>query len=155
MLRIALSIGGVFATLLIWWQGVRSHGAGWDEYWPALPVFALVTGLSYIALNLPQLRHDRAVQTVDWLALKVKIVEYERQLEAMNAPAAPITQTVDIDPNAQRLYRWVAWWTDALEYIHYATDCRPRECYCGAALVYPVEGEPERARAEQAEMELK
>ena len=115
MLRLSAAVGLVFASLVAVAISVLSTNPPLKNYWPIIPVWVITSSLTYIGLCWPSVYRELMAHIADAEMNKANARQY-RTLWIESKIQLPQAETV-IDPNAQRLYRWVAFWADALEYV--------------------------------------
>ena len=115
MFRLSLAVGLISACLAALLYSPFNPTARPGDYWFALPVWVIASSLTYIGLCWPSVYRELMSHVAEAEMNKANARQY-RTLWIESKIQLPPAETV-IDPNAQRLYRWVAFWADALEYV--------------------------------------
>ena len=115
MFRLSLAVGLVSACLIALLYSPFRPTARPGDYWFALPVWVIVSSLTYIGLCWPSVYRELMAHIAEAERNKAEARQY-RGLWRGEKEAHAQLETV-IDPNAQRLYRWVEFWTACLEHV--------------------------------------
>ena len=119
-MRFAFGVGAVFTSLLTaGWSAIGTmmlhRPLTISDYWLMPFAFVIAVSLTVIAISWPGVYSELMAHIAEAEMNKANARQY-RTLWIESKIKLPPAETV-IDPNAQRLYRWVEFWTACLEHV--------------------------------------
>jgi len=136
MFRLSLIVGFLSACLIALGYSPFHPTARPGDYWFALPTWGIASSLTYIILCWPSVYRELMTHLSEAERVKAEARQY-RGLWLGEKEQSSSAETV-IDPNAQRLYRWVEFWTICLEYVAVNSDNFTYQGCLRALLTWPA-----------------